>query len=64
MTYDTSLMRVNNRFKKEIEEVMQEREKRGMSKLSQAKITLFITKHKNWNKKKYDLINLQVYEYE
>lgn len=62
MTYDTSLMRVSNKFKEEIQKILEEREKRGMSKLSHPKITLLITKHKNWDKKKCDIINFLAYE--
>lgn len=62
MTYDNSLMRINNKFKKEIEEIIEGRENRGMTKLSHSKITLLLTKHKGWNKIQNDLINFLGYE--
>lgn len=57
MTTPSQLIRANNDFIKEIEEIRENREKLKINKLSYSNITSLIIRHKAWQKIKIDIIN-------
>lgn len=62
MKLESKLIRVQDIFKKEIEEIREKREQMGLSKLSYSKITSLITRHTAWINIKEDIINFVGYE--
>ncbi len=60
----SELIRVDKNFKKEIQDIIIERERRGYSKLSYRKITALFIKHKYYNNVKSDRIKEDIINYE
>tara|TARA_R100001530_G_scaffold136355_2_gene116659 strand:+ start:398 stop:604 length:207 start_codon:yes stop_codon:yes gene_type:complete len=58
------LIRVDKNLQKEIQEIIEEREKKGLTKLSYRKITSLIPRHKYWDKVKADRIKEDIINYE
>jgi len=62
MRPESTLIRVRDKFKHEIEEIQEQREELGLSKLSYSKITSLMLRHRMWSLVKSDLINYTGYD--